>query len=237
MRTRYTEGLQLFRFAKEQIYAELKPEHELVASRVRSRFYRLTIMSGIDPGHDVQAGIEASLEVARRYEDPHEIGFCLHLMAIWLIMQVSTPEDVQVDQRALDYLHESLNVFTAIGDSFYESENLTWIGNWQLMLGASEQGLETIRQSMNLKRKSGEINGIAWATQNIGFAMSGNYEYEPARQQLLQALDLMVQLGSIKGISDSRIHFGTIGDTSGSARRSTPPGGSYLPTGASVRFC
>ena len=210
MRTRYTEGLQLFHFAKEQLYADLQPEHELIASRVRSRFYRLTIMSGIDPGHDVQAGIEASLEMARRYGDQHEIGFCLHLLAIWLIMQMLTPEDVRAEQRVMGYLQESLDIFRAIGDSFYESENLTWIGNWQLMLGDSEEGLETIRQSLICKRKIGEINGIAWATQNIGFAMIRTYDYDPARQYLLQALDLMVQLGSIKGISDIESALGLL---------------------------
>jgi predicted ATPase/DNA-binding CsgD family transcriptional regulator len=210
MRTRYTEGLRLFHFAKEQLYADLQPEHERIASRVRSRFYRLTIMSGIDPGFDVQTGIEASLEIARQYEDPHEIGFCLHLMAIWLIMQTSTFDDVQVEQRAMDYLHESLDVFSAIGDLFYESENLTWIGNWQLMLGASEEGLETIRQSLSCKQKIGEINGVAWATHNIGIAMGRNYAYEPARQSLLQALDLMVQLGSIKGIAETEFSLGML---------------------------
>jgi predicted ATPase/DNA-binding CsgD family transcriptional regulator len=208
MRSRYTEGLQLFHFAKEQLYADLQPEHELIASRVRSRFYRLIIVSGIDPGHDVEAGIEASLDIARRYEDRHEIGFCLHLLAIWRIMHTTTVDEVKAEQRAMGYLQESLGIFSEIGDLFYESENLTWIGNWELMLGDSEAGLETIRRSLASKRKMGEINGVAWATHNIAVALGYNFAYAPAYQHFVQARDLMAQLGSIKGISETEFSLG-----------------------------
>lgn len=215
MRTRYTEGLQLFHFAKERLYASLQPEHDLIASRIRSRFYRLTMMGGIDPGMDVQAGIEASLTAARQHEDQHEIGFCLHLMGIWLVMHTSTVEEAQDEHRVMEYFQESLDIFGAIGDPFYESENLTWIGNWQLWLGLHEEGLETIHQSLGYKREIGEINGLAWATHNIGLAMARNFHYESARQHLLQALDLMVQLGSIKGISVTEFYLGLLAAQAG----------------------
>ncbi|NDJ78486.1 MAG: LuxR family transcriptional regulator, partial [Chloroflexi bacterium] len=210
MRGRYQEGLQLFYFAKERLYAETSTEHELLRSQVRSRFYRLTMMSGIDPGMDVQAGIAASLEIARQIEDRHETGYCLYLTAMWLIMQVKTVAHLERGRQGVPPLEEALEHFRAVGDTFYETEVLTWLGNWTMWGEQHEEGQAILKQCLAIKEDLHEINGLAWVTHNLGVNMYQLHRYEEAEVHLQRALALMNELGSIKGIALSDFELGCL---------------------------
>jgi ATP/maltotriose-dependent transcriptional regulator MalT len=86
-----------------------------------------------------------------------------------------------------------------IGDLFYLAEALAWGAS---MTGAEERdfGRERLGQSLDLRREIGDRNGIAWITLNLTEVMLAQLDYIECERYAREALALMREIGSVKGV-------------------------------------
>src|SRR5262249_13899274 len=66
--------------------------------------------------------------------------------------------------------------------------------------GAPDAGRELLMQSLELRHKIGDRNGIAWITLNLTVVMLTQLDYIECERYAREALALMREIGSVKGI-------------------------------------
>jgi predicted ATPase/DNA-binding CsgD family transcriptional regulator len=196
MRGRYHDVVHLLRCAVEQFPSPLDQTHVRMLRRIQARLVRLLTLSNLRIVDDLRTQIDACLEDARARQDQPEIGFCLLVSGI--VAGWAAHGDVH-KAKAAALFQQSAAVFESLGDPFYHADTLAW-----LACTIPERGCDTERrllgQSLDLRRAIGDRNGIAWITHNLSVLAFKELDYPASERYAREALALMREIGSAKGI-------------------------------------
>ncbi len=201
MRGRYHEIVALLQAAVEQFPPSPTQEQLFVFCRIQARLAHLILLGSLRIEHDLRAQIDACLATARARQDQEEIGFCLLVSGILAVWEANG-ERTHIPTRAATLFQECLVVFEALGDPFYQANALAWLA-WEVPMISGEEhhsGQALLKQSLDLRRKIGDRNGIAWITLNLSCAALAQLDYLAYERYAREALALMREIGSVKGI-------------------------------------
>ncbi len=196
MRGRFHEVAALMRLALDRL--RTNPEAGIVIRRIESRLIRLSLMGNMRSDFDVYAHIQVCLAEARARGDQAETAYCLCVLGI---------VDYWDDRDQFpDSFDEAAAIYQALGDRFYEAEALAWasLARWPLVQH------ELFERSLAIRREIGDRNGIAWLTINQLEMMLEDYAYYEAEALARQALGMMREIGSLKGILQAMFKLGLI---------------------------
>lgn len=204
MRGRYHEVVALLQAAIEQFPPSPTQEQLFVFCRIQARLAHLILLGSLRIKHDLRAQIDACLATARARQDQAEIGFCLlvsGILAIWEANGERTP----IPTRAATLFQECLVVFERLRDPFYQADALAWLACEVPMISGEwhHSGQALLKQSLDLRREIGDRNGIAWITLNLSSAAHAQLDYLAYERYAREALALMREIGSVKGILEA----------------------------------
>jgi predicted ATPase/DNA-binding CsgD family transcriptional regulator len=197
MRGRYHEVVAMLRAAIEKFPYPANHEHATILYRIQARFIRLIMLGNLPIDFEARAQIEKCLAEARARQDQPEVGFCLLVLGIVVLWEVYARCSAENSEP---FFQESYRVYTALDDTFYRAEALVWFGSAKNDSGDTEIDGDTHMQSLELRRKIGDRNGIAWITLNLTHIEALQLDYVECERYAREALTLMREIGSIKGI-------------------------------------
>ncbi len=198
MRGRYHEIVHLLQATVEQFPPSPTGELLSMRCRIQARLIRLMVLGNLRIEVDLRAWIDSCLATARAHQDQAEIGYCLMVSGMVALCEVgNAPPHISTHARAL--FQESLTVYRALGDLFYQAEALAWYA-CTVDDGSTASEHEFLRQSLALRREIGDRNGIAWITLNLAHITLAQLDYNACERYVREALALMQEIGSIKGI-------------------------------------
>lgn len=201
MRGRYHEIVHLLREALEH-FPDGKQQY--MHCRIQARLIRLIVLGNMRIEDDLRVRIDACLAIARARQDQAEIGFCLLVSGI--VAAWEEDQHPHAPARAAALFHECSVVCEALGDLFYEAEALAWRScsvYWEEAASVDELrawSRQLLSQSLDLRRAIGDRNGIAWITLNLTEVMLAQLDYTEWERYAREALVLMREIGSVKGV-------------------------------------
>ena len=198
MRGRYHEIVALLQAAVEQFSQSPTREEEAILRRIQARLVRLIVLGNLRIEDDVRAQIDSCLAVARSRHNQAEIGYCLLISGLVAVWEVGD-DPPYASPRAGALFRESAAVYRELGDPFYLAETLAWCA-CTTSDGSAAAGSEFLSQSLELRREIGDRNGIAWITLNLCEVALEELDYVACERHAREALALMREIGSVKGI-------------------------------------
>lgn len=200
MRGRYHDVVPLLQHTVDQFPSPPDPALVIVLRRIQARLIRLLVLGNLRIEADLRSQIDTCLEEACRRQDQAEIGFCLLVSGIVAGWE-ARGDFHQTGPAAL--FQESLEVYRVLGDRFYQADALAWLA-CTIPAGAAGTERKLLQQSLDLRRAIGDRSGIAWITFNLSAVTFAEQDYPACEQYAREALTLMRDIGSVKGI----IHAG-----------------------------
>jgi predicted ATPase/DNA-binding CsgD family transcriptional regulator len=201
MRGRYHEVIALLRAAVEIDVADSATVYGTLL-RIQARLARLILLSTMQIDVDLRRQIDECLAAARTRNDQREIGFCLLVSAIVAQWEANTEGSTNFD-KANGLLEECYTIYEALGDRFYMAEALVWLGSHKFFTGNRDPGEEQMARGLAIRREIDDRNGIAWITLNLTDVMIDRLDYLESERYARQALTLMREIGSVKGVIET----------------------------------
>lgn len=203
MRGRYHDGVALLQAAIAQVPPTPAPAQSAIRGRIQARLIRLLLLGNIKIGTDLRSRIDDCLAIAQSRHDVAEIGFCLlisGIVAVWEANDERPYENIQ----AAPLFYESYQCYKAIGDTFYEAEALSWVAcTPQPPNSDAPPDDDLLEVSLGLRRTIGDKNGIAWNILNLTEGALLGLDYPTCERYAREALVLMEEIRSTKGILQS----------------------------------
>ena len=199
MRGRYHEVVTLLRAALEQLPHCPTDQQTSIRCRIQARLIRLTLLGNMRIDADLRVLIDTCLAAAHARQDQAEVGFCLLVSGIVAVWKLDDDRP-WASGRALALFQESYAVYEALDATFYRAEALSWVASATDDNGAHHSGTEILRQSLDLRRAIGDRNGMAWITLSLTEAMLVQLDYAACERYAREALVLMRDIGSVKGV-------------------------------------
>ena len=196
MRGRYHEVVHLLRAAVESFPLTPDMEQAFMRCRIQARLARLILLGNMHVEGDLRGQIDICLAAARTRQDQAEIGFCLLISGIFATW---AEKQEYPGARAAALFQEGASVYEALGDPFYQAEALAWLASTP-DAGGPDAGKVLLRQSLDLRRAIGDRNGIAWITLQMTKMVYEQRDYLAYERYAREALALMREIGSVKGI-------------------------------------
>ena len=196
MRGRYQEVVPLLAEAVVSFPRTPDQDQIFLLSRIQARLVRLLVLGNLRIEGDLRRQIDTCLAVARARQDQAEIGYCLLVSGIVAVWEESATHH---NARVVALFQECAAVYEALGDPFYRAEVLAWLAS-TAGEEAGDSGRALLEQSLALRRAIGDRNGIAWITLNMTEVMFAERDYLGCEQYAREALTLMREIGSVKGI-------------------------------------
>jgi predicted ATPase/DNA-binding CsgD family transcriptional regulator len=198
MRGQYHEVVRMLRETLDSFPQVRNEADERAFYRLRARLIRLILLGNMRIESDVRREIEVCLERARARQDEAEIAFCLLVSGIVSFWKSGEATQPYYDAAAL--FHESYTIYTTLGDSFYAADALAWIPSCGVEAGEYEPTITIFRRSLDLRTEIGDRNGIAWVMLNLAHVMHTELDYAGCERYARQALALMREIRSLKGL-------------------------------------
>jgi predicted ATPase/DNA-binding CsgD family transcriptional regulator len=199
MRGRYHDGVALLQNAIASAPAHPTHQQEAILCRLRARLIRLLLLGNIKIESDLRSEIDHCLAVARSRNDSAEVGYCLlvsGIVAVWEANDERPYNNISAGQ----WFRESRACYQAIGDLFYEADVLSWIACTPSTSGTPYAEMATLQESLAIRRAIGDKNGIAWIALNLTEEALLDLDYPACEQYAREALTLMEEIGTVKGI-------------------------------------
>jgi predicted ATPase len=133
---------------------------------------------------DSMPRLEAALALAQKHESQTDIAFCLWRLAL-AAMHTNDP------QVAATYFEQSIVYYRLLNDRFYLAYALKDLGVLYFILDRPDKAAVLVMQSLDLRRQTGELTGLADSIGAMGWVAYNNGRYAEAegywheRQQLL----------------------------------------------------
>ncbi|MEQ9027146.1 MAG: LuxR C-terminal-related transcriptional regulator, partial [Aggregatilineales bacterium] len=187
MRGRYVEVVTLLHTAIECFPPSPTMEQNIVLHRIHARLIRLIFLGNLRIDFDPRMQMDACLKIAYESEDQAEIAYCL---------LVSGLVDMFEDNRQSQRFQESLAIYEALGDPFYEAEAMIWVA-------CLVWNDEAFNKSFAMRRELGDYNGIAWLMLMQVEGALEEMNYGEVEKYARESLALMRKIGSLKGVVQS----------------------------------
>ena len=186
MRSRFHEGLELLRSAREQL-APLageapQPAWGRVMARALGQDFRW-----FEPPTESRARIETGLALAQAHDDQPEIAFCLWRLGMALIFCEDAP-------GAIAYFEQSIVHYQALADRFYLAILQRNVGILYIELGQSNKSALLIMQSIALCRDTSDLNGLAQSLALAGWIVYIDGHYTKAEAHWQEARELCLKI-------------------------------------------
>jgi predicted ATPase/DNA-binding XRE family transcriptional regulator len=183
MRIRFQEGLELLRLGREQLAPVAGEAPHPVWGRVMARtlghggtFYESPV--------EARARVEIGLAIAQHDKNHAEIAFCLWRLAV--------SAKLSADSIAARAAYEaSLAHYQALDDRFYQGYLLQDLGILYIALDQFNQGEALIQQGLDIRRATGNPDGLVTSLGAVGWIMYNRGHYTEAEaywQELHQIL-------------------------------------------------
>lgn len=202
-RARYREGAELFAAARERLAPCPDQAPSLGCSRLSARLAWLQLLSP-PASNRILADLESHLEVARERDDRSEVAFSLLQLGCYHLLAAREPH------AAAGLLEQSLEEYQALGDRFYTTVTLHWLG---VSRGATRSLAELVRlmeQSLALARETGNRVLVPYNLRALAVGALGMGEYGAAGRYCHEALEIDAAVGASMGLAQSRILLGLI---------------------------
>ncbi len=197
MRGHYHEVVTIMKAAVEQFPPTPDDEQTTALYRIQARLARLLLLGNLYIDLNLGDQITVWQEAARARQDQAEIAFCGLVGGIIAIWEAS---EALACGAAEALFQESADIYDALNDPFYKADALAWLGSCACYEDGGSDGIRIVEQSLSLRREIGDPNGIAWITLNLAQFMHMQLDYVKVEQYARQALALMRQNGSLKGV-------------------------------------
>lgn len=128
--------------------------------------------------------LKVALALAQKYESQTDIAFCL-----WRLAMAAMHTNDQQDAAA--YFEQSIVAYRLLNDRFYLGYALKDLGVLYFCLDQPDKAAVLIKQSLDLRRQTGELTGLVDSVGSMGWVEYNNGQYAEAegywqeRQQLL----------------------------------------------------
>jgi predicted ATPase/DNA-binding CsgD family transcriptional regulator/tetratricopeptide (TPR) repeat protein len=196
MRGRYHEVVHLLGNTVESLPHPSDQQQAAILYRIQARLIRLIVLGNLRIEGDLRSQIDTCLAAARVRQDQTEIAFCYLVSGIIAAWET---KHARPDAREEALFQESGAIYEALNDPFYRAETLAWLASIPRH-GEVDHGRERLNQSLALRRAIGDRNGIAWITLNLTEVAFAAGDYLACEQYAREALALMREIGSVKGI-------------------------------------
>lgn len=200
MRGRYHEVVALMR-AAIRLDAPGDAERATLL-RIQARLARLILLSTMQIDVDLRVQIDECLAAARARNDQRETGFCLLVSSIVAQWEANNEGSTNFE-KANRLLEECYAIYEALGDRFYMAEALVWMGSHMFFTGTRDPGEELMSRGLAIRREIDDRNGIAWITLNLTDVMIDRLDYIESERYARQALTLMREISSVKGVLET----------------------------------
>jgi predicted ATPase/DNA-binding SARP family transcriptional activator len=165
MRNRYQGCLELLRLGREQLAPAAGERPHPIWGRILARAPSPARVF-LEPLADVRARVEIALTIAREHGDQAEVAFCLWRLGVAVL------SDSDNFSEALACCEQSLTLYQALDDRFYQAKLLDQAGIWCLRLNQSERGASSSEQVPSLHRDLGDklasqIHSARWGGSPI----------------------------------------------------------------------
>lgn len=198
MRGRYHEVVLLLRATLTHFPESLNAEQRFLRARIHARLIRLILLGNMRIESHLRSDIDACLAAAHAQQDRAEHAFCLMVSGIVAIWDADGgPPNTNPTAAAL--FHESNSLYKALGDDFYIADTLGWVAA-TTPPALDDPDNPILFQSLELRHKIGDRNGIAWITLNLTEASLAKMDYVACERYAREALTLMREIGSLKGV-------------------------------------
>lgn len=199
MRGHYHEVVGLMRHAVESFPQPLDPALEAVYFRIWARLIRLILLGNVLIQYDLRNRIDTCLASARSRQDQPETAYCLMVAGIVAIWEAGNKWPYP-DPRAIACFEESRDLFVALGDLFYAADSIAWLAPCSVPTREYDPSIEILQRSLAMRSEIEDRNGVAWIMMNLSMAMAGQLNYAESERYTRQALALMREIRSLKGI-------------------------------------
>ncbi|HLW02545.1 MAG TPA: LuxR C-terminal-related transcriptional regulator [Ktedonobacterales bacterium] len=196
MRGRYHEVVHMLAHAAKSFSPTPDQQQTTTLHRIQARLIRLIVLGNLRIEDDLRGQIDTCLAAARARQDQAEIGFCCLVsgaIAAW-----ETKHEYP-GAAALALFQESATLFEALDDPFYLADALAWQAS-KAPDETDDAGRALLERSLDLRRAIGDRNGVAWITLNLTEVMFEKRDFLACEQYAREALALMREIGSVKGI-------------------------------------
>lgn len=198
-RALYQEGEQAFAKAAAIFDGDM-PDEIKMRAKIQVRQGALCENAGLPD--KANALLRASVNSLRQHSAPYELALALHRLAIVLL-----DSQLAFDEAAA-YLHESLALFTELGDHWNRGNVLNWLSIFYHKQSA-EQGVENAleraqyyaQECLAVSQQLDSTLSIAAAYMNLADVAYLRGEYEPCWRYAEKSLALFQELGVFWGIS------------------------------------
>jgi predicted ATPase len=184
-RSRFSEGYDLFRHARKQWPATDQRDTAL-AGRLLVRYPE----PDLDPGTIYRQGIE----IARQYDDPVAVAYAKNQLGRHLAHG-------NIDlKRGMTLLEESLTSYRQLGDDFAAGRVLDDLA-FGYSLTDQNKRVQYGQQSLALRRKIGDLIGVANVLRNLAVAAYWMGDGRSAERHIEEALSIAHQMGDLNSIA------------------------------------
>jgi predicted ATPase/DNA-binding CsgD family transcriptional regulator len=207
MRGRYHEVVALLKRAVEQL-SPLHEDETFSVSRIQVRLIRLILLGNLPIDFDLRAQVDTCLNLARDRQDRAETAYCLLVSGITAFWEGYRNEP-NISNRSSAIFWESYRLYEEIGDLFYMADVLAWIPNKDPG-HTKDLTNELFLRSLELRKELGDKNGIAWITLNLAMELHTIPSFIEAERYAREALALMQEIRSQKGILQAMFNLAEI---------------------------
>ncbi|HEX6303630.1 MAG TPA: adenylate/guanylate cyclase domain-containing protein [Anaerolineales bacterium] len=184
-RSRFSEGYDLFHRARQQWPANDQQDSAL-AGRLLLRYP--------DPDREPGAIYQQGLEIARRYDNLPEVAFATNLLGRHL-----AHEDIDFE-RGMDLLEDSLSAYRQLNDEFAAARVLDDLAFGYSLRDQSKR-IQFGEQSLALRRKIGDLIGVANVLRNLTVAAYWMGDDRGAERYTKEALSIARQMRDLHSIA------------------------------------
>ena len=184
-RSRFSEGYDLFRHAREEWPATDQRDTAL-AGRLLVRYPE----QEMDPGTVYRQG----LEIARQYGSPVDVAYAKNQLGRHL-----AHGDIDF-KRGMTLLEESLTSYRRLGDDFAAARVLDDLA-FGYSLTDQDKRMQYGQQSLALRRKIDDLIGVANVLRNLAVAAFWMGDGQGAARHIEEALSIARQMGDLNSIA------------------------------------
>lgn len=195
-RTRFKDITELF----GQAYTRLAPVGDEPPHRVWGRVLSRLMEADDTYTEETAKYRQKSLEIARFYGDPMEIGIALH----WLGESLN---NLGRFQEAISSLEESLTILRGLGERTYASRTLNELARCHRFKGEPGKGIPYSLEALNLRREINDRIGVGWCLFDLADAYFDVGQVDEAERCCLEALKYFEEVRSFYALSSTYSTF------------------------------
>jgi predicted ATPase/DNA-binding XRE family transcriptional regulator len=157
-------------------------------------------LAQIESQTDAIPRLEAALALAQKHESQTDIAFCLWRLAL---------ASMQTDdlQGAAAYFEQSIVYYRSLNDRFYLGYALKQLGVLYFVLDRPDKAAVLVKQSLDVRRQTGELTGLADSVGAMGWVEYNNGRYTEAEGYWHERQQLLLNMRILRTVNGNQFEF------------------------------